>query len=275
MRGIIGVAYHKNYFSYKNSFFCPIYVGASLSKKKLDYLRDDTGNNISNKNKNFCELTGIYWMWKNLNMDFYGMMHYRRYLFFKNYGWIKECFENLIRKSFYVNRLANKFLNKDLYQTVSSNKVFIEDKLECFSRQLPKLMENNDIILPKKIKLETSIYEHYKKIHIIEHFDLLLEIIKKDYECLYKYFEQGIKKSNYMYSANMFVMKKIFFFEYCEFLFDVLFKLENQIEIPKDEYQARVFGFLSERLMLPFINYLKNEKNVRIKELNVLFCDLD
>ena len=136
-------------------------------------------------------------------------------------------------------------------------------------------MEKNDVILPKKIKLETSVYKHYKKFHIIKHLDLLMEVIKEDYSYLYKYVEKYIKKSRYMYSTNMFIMKKEIFFEYCEFLFDVLFKLESKIMIPNDVYQTRVFGFLSERLMLPFINYLKYEKKIKIKELHVLFCDLN
>jgi exopolysaccharide biosynthesis protein len=276
MKGIIGVAYHKNYcFSYQDSFFYPLHVGASLSKENLNYLKDNEGENISSKNKNFCELTGIYWMWKNVKADFYGMMHYRRYLILKNDKWIEKNFNKFIGRSFYINRLINIFFYTDLFQTISSDKLFIQKELKYFSEHLSELMEKNDVILPKKIKLETSVYKHYKKFHIIKHLDLLMEVIKEDYSYLYKYVEKYIKKSRYMYSTNMFIMKKEIFFEYCEFLFDVLFKLESKIMIPNDVYQTRVFGFLSERLMLPFINYLKYEKKIKIKELHVLFCDLN
>ncbi|ASQ48104.1 hypothetical protein BCB68_03470 [Leptotrichia sp. oral taxon 498] len=53
----------------------------------------------------------------------------------------------------------------------------------------------------------------------------------------------------------------------------MLFKLEKKIKIPLDTYQKRVFGFLSERMMLPFIEYLKDKKNVRVKEGIVLYLN--
>ena len=79
-KGFIGVAFHKKFFSYKDDIIVPIHVGSKKSKENLEYLKDSLGDNISEKNKNFCELTGIYWMWKNVDANFYGMMHYRRYI---------------------------------------------------------------------------------------------------------------------------------------------------------------------------------------------------
>ena len=68
----------------------------------------------------------------------------------------------------------------------------------------------------------------------------------------------------YNFTKNIFIMKKKYFYEYSEFIFNILFKLEKEIEIPLDSYQRRVFGFLSERMMLPFIEYLKDKKNIKI-----------
>lgn len=68
----------------KNDIYMPIHVGKSLSNEDLGYQGDDTGDNISYKNKNYCELTGLYWAWKNLDCEYVGLAHYRRYFDIKD-----------------------------------------------------------------------------------------------------------------------------------------------------------------------------------------------
>ena len=68
----------------------------------------------------------------------------------------------------------------------------------------------------------------------------------------------------------MLICKKDRFDNYCKWLFDILFELEKRIEISSDSYQARVFGFLSERLMLLYVA----TNNLRVKEMNVTKLDL-
>lgn len=77
----IFVMAHKPYEMPKDSIYQPVLVGAALRSgiEGVDgYIRDDQGDNISEKNKTYCELTGLYWIWKNCDMDFYGLVHYRR-----------------------------------------------------------------------------------------------------------------------------------------------------------------------------------------------------
>lgn len=59
--------------------YIPLQVG-SAGKESLGYLTDDDGCNISQKNENYCELTGMYWIWKNCPGDIVGLCHYRRFL---------------------------------------------------------------------------------------------------------------------------------------------------------------------------------------------------
>ena len=74
----IFIATHKKFINRTNSSYIPLYVGKS-NKEDLQYLGDDTGDNISSKNANYCELTGLYWMWKNIEVEYIGLCHYRRY----------------------------------------------------------------------------------------------------------------------------------------------------------------------------------------------------
>lgn len=63
----------------RDSIYMPLHVGKALSHEDFGFQGDDTGDNISRKNKNFCELTGLYWAWKNLDCKYIGLCHYRRY----------------------------------------------------------------------------------------------------------------------------------------------------------------------------------------------------
>ena len=77
------VAAHKKYWMPDDDVYLPIHVGRE-GKADIGYLGDNTGDNISAKNANYCELTGLYWAWKNLKCDYIGLCHYRRYFAGKN-----------------------------------------------------------------------------------------------------------------------------------------------------------------------------------------------
>lgn len=78
------VATHKLYWMPTDSVYIPIQVG-KVGKANLGYLTDDTGDNISAKNVHYCELTGVYWAWKNLKCDYIGLCHYRLYFGYDKY----------------------------------------------------------------------------------------------------------------------------------------------------------------------------------------------
>ena len=68
----------------------PIQAGADLTDIRVADILDNRGENISLKNKQFCELTAWYWVWKNVNTDYVGICHYRRHFDLK-----KEQLESL------------------------------------------------------------------------------------------------------------------------------------------------------------------------------------
>lgn len=130
--------------------YVPVQVG---NAEDLNYLRDNTGDNISERNANYCELTGIYWVWKNYqSFNNAGICHYRRY-FVKNNKLLTEKYINkvldsydiILPKKFYFKRNVweNYFLNgqgkeKDLVTT----KKVIQEKY-------PEYIEDFDYVMSK------------------------------------------------------------------------------------------------------------------------------
>lgn len=74
----IYVMTHKKIEPIENDIYIPLHVGRH-GKESLGYIGDDTGESISEKNSNYCELTGLYWLWKNVDCDIIGVCHYRRF----------------------------------------------------------------------------------------------------------------------------------------------------------------------------------------------------
>ena len=84
------VAMHKAYSLPGEDIYAPIQVGGVRIPGMENALRDDTGENISAKNKFYCEMTALYWAWKNLDADCIGLVHYRRYFAGKRFALRKE-----------------------------------------------------------------------------------------------------------------------------------------------------------------------------------------
>ncbi len=231
MNSKILVATHKPYNFPISDLYTPLHVGKALSKDDFGYLGDDRGESISEKNRNFCELTALYWAWKNnyfKNDSYCGLVHYRRYF-------------------------SGSF-------TFDGFSILSEHEIE-------KSLALHDIILPKKRKyyIET-IKNHYGHAHNIKDLDLIKNILTEKHSDYVASFDILMKQRE-LYLFNMFVMKKDLFDTYMEWLFDILFELEKRIDISGyDQYQSRIFGFMAERLFNVWI--LKNE--LKIEELNIV-----
>ena len=92
------VAAHKKYRMPADQCYLPLHVGKK-GKADLGYQGDDVGDNISEKNPYYCELTGLYWAWKNLDADYIGLAHYRRHFanrIRKMMFWKKDPFDAVL-----------------------------------------------------------------------------------------------------------------------------------------------------------------------------------
>ena len=228
------VATHKSYQMPEDEVYFPIHVGADSNKNETPYTKDNTGDNISIKNPNFCELTGLYWVWKNLKNDYIGLVHYRRHLTMskKKYKTEEEKFKNVLK-----------------------------------GKEIDELLNTTDIILPKKRKYYIeNLYDHYKHTMYIEPLDITRDIIKEKYPDYLNEFDKLHKRTS-AHMFNMFVMKKEILDEYCAWLFDILFELEKRVDNSKyDAFHGRFYGRVSELLFDVWLN----KNNLTYKEINLL-----
>lgn len=227
------VVSHKKFKCPQNNIYKAILVG-NKDFEFPDSFRDDTNINIAHKNSNYCELTALYWIWKNISSDILGICHYRRY-FSKSKCSKEEKF----------------FLNE-------------EDILGAFKEY--------DIIMPEPNRWSVSVSEMYynygegKK----KDLDLLREIIKET-EIQYLDDFDKIMSSNSASYRNMFITKQNLFNEYCEWLFSILENLEKRVDLTGyTKEEARIYGYLSEILLNVWVRH----HNLKIKYYPIMLTDV-
>lgn len=208
---VIIVATHKRYQMPDSPMYLPVHVGAE-GKADLGYVKDNTGDNISAKNPNYCELTGLYWMWKNVQADYVGLAHYRRHFAGKR--------------------------NKDKWKRIANE------------ADVKSILASTDVILPHKRNyyIETT-YNQYAHAHHAIDLDTTRTILEEKYPDYTQTFDKCMQRTD-GHKFNMFIMKKEIADAYCTWLFGVLFELEKRLDITEySTNDARVFGFVAERLM--------------------------
>lgn len=238
------VCCHKDDIYKSSNIYIPIHVGKALSEKEFGIIGDNTGDNISTKNDCYCELTGMYWAWKNLKeADYIGLCHYRRYFDFNHVG------RRLFPLSTIKTELFNK-LNLDI------------------SPKAEKWLKNNGCIIAKANHLHTSLYTHYCEEHYSTDFRILGDIIRETLPN--KYFQSFIDtqiKSNRFSPYNMFIMNWETFDKYCSWLFPILKKVEKQTNITNySSFQKRIYGYIAERLL----NLYVNAEQLKVMQIPVL-----
>ena len=205
------VAAHKPYAMPADPMYLPLQVGAE-GKESIGFATDNTGEHISEKNPTFCELTGLYWAWKNLEADYVGLCHYRRHFGGKGKG---EPLERVLTEA-----------------------------------EAQRLLEGKDGILPKKRQyyIET-LYSHYAHTCHVEPLDLAGEILREKYPAYLPAFDR-LKRRRGAHMFNMMILRKDHLDAYCTWLFDLLFELERRVDAGEyDAFHARFFGRVSELML--------------------------
>lgn len=250
--------------------FQSIHVGKALSTDDIGIIGDNSGENISHKNKSYCELTALFWAWKNIDAKFYGLMHYRRFFSVKKHFWQNYLLDyKLLSKKVRLRKFTFHRIIK-----IKTKKDFIQEVNELYS-SIPSLLEQYDFILPRKVKLgRSNMIQNYASYHNLDDWKKIEGIIKKKYPEMASFVDYAYCLDEF-YAYNMFICSKKYFNQYMEWLFDILFDVEQDITLTDySTYQARVFGFLSERMFNIYIQYLKDAKHIKFIELDIIHIAL-
>ena len=216
---VIAVASHKAYRMPEDSCYLPLHVGAALHPElDFGFQRDSEGDNISEKNPYCCELTGLYWLWKNVEADYKGLVHYRRLL-----G-------------------APGRSGKDPY-----------DRVVTGGELLPLLQKHGIVLAKRRNYYIETVYDHYAHTFDATQFDTCREVLKERCPEYVSAWDR-LMNSRGAHIFNMFVMRSDLLDAYCSWLFPILSDLEERIGFEgMDAFQSRWPGRVSERLLDPWL----------------------
>ena len=258
------VATHKAFEMPEDKMYIPLHVGAegkvdgAGNPLNLGFQKDNTGDNISERNAQFCELTGLYWAWKNLNADYIGLVHYRRHF---------------------------KGINKKHKKTTNSTGKSLFENVLTFNQIKPYLGDKK-VIVPKKRRyyIET-LEQHYAHNHFIEELNTAKEIMLEKYPEYAEAYEKALGRT-WGYMFNMMILRKDLLDEYCTWLFDILFEMIDRLDKrnQEDNYAGRTLssfenrfpGRVSERIFNVWLEYQIQVGRIKpdeIKEIPFMYME--
>jgi len=235
------VATHKKAKIPNDKLYMPLFVGAAnkleeaKEMEKIGYSRDDIGDNISNLNNIFGTQTALYWLWKNTNFDYTGLVHYRRYFVLK------------------------KEKNKDMV-----------DMAIKYNEIVPLLSQYKIFVPKKRYYIIETLKSHYAHAHGIEQLNILEDVIREKYaEYLNIYHKVMNRRWGYMF--NLMILKRKFLEDYCSWLFDILFEVNDRIDKSNmSDFDKRFGGRISERLFDVWLEYQIENNKIKKSEIKEL-----
>ncbi len=233
----------------ESGLYVPVRCGAALDTRKGVAMQgDDTGENISSRKRQYSELTVQYWAWKNARADYYGLCHYRRYFSFSD-------------KTMHVDD-QNTVNFRSMDACIRRAKLLDE---EC---ALIKILPH-DIVLTSPFDVRVhrceSLYEQFDRSQQgleRRHLETAAALVKRMHPDYAQSMDEYLN-GTLLYPCCMFIMKREYFERYCEWLFPVLFALEEQA----GDWPERIVGHVAERLLGAFVTEMKKRENCRIQTL--------
>lgn len=254
------VCYHKPDHLFRNSVLRPIRLGRApaLEKGPEDELLaalpgDDTGENISALNPMFCEMTALYWAWKNYaqigNPEYCGLMHYRRLLDFASRSSL-----GVIHVDGPERVHPNSIAPRTIYEVVPRYDI-------CVKAPIGILQE-----LEGGGERAYTVLEQYRETHGDGYLERAFELAAE------KYPDYAPDIADYAgslahYLCNIAVMRKEIFFEYAEWMFSILLPLHAGIDYARPGQDVRAVSYISERLTGLYLTRQRRLRRLRIKHI--------
>lgn len=255
------VCYHKPDKLFTNKILVPIHAGRALAKKaaendKQKYLDlewldsrmigDDIGDNISELNPKLSEMTAFYWAWRNYKMlgnpDYFGLMHYRRFL--------------------------------DFSGSLSSNEIALTPELiknALREETIQNVVLQYDICINERIHYNKNVFAHYAGCHNGRDLSAAAELAYKLYPDYREALDMYLGGHEH-FICNLCVMRRDIFMDYAQWMFSILLPLDQFINYTGyDEYQTRALAFISERLTGVYITRMMLEGKLKILELPCMY----
>lgn len=247
----IFVTTHKDVNVFWGNVLEPVQVGVTHPRKRLRWaLQDDAGENISDLNATYCELTTQYWAWKNVyDAEYVGFCHYRRYFDFSGEEHDENSYGEVMDQRIDWGSQARYGLDDaSIIKAVQGC-----DVVTTRVRDLRKFPEGF-----------STVREQYAAAAYLDVADLnrVMDLVCQ----MYPEYAQDVEAylaEPYTCFCNMFVMRYEFFDRYCEWLFPVLERFVDDWDTSYLSHERlRTPGHLAERLLNVF---LKHEQRVRPK----------
>ncbi len=218
-----------------NAAYFNIQCGRDDTKLILDMPGDNTGDNISARNRYWSEITALYWAWKNLEKTKYvGLCSYRRFFNFRN-------------PQLTPIRIIDEKSNSEIG--------------DIEFPEFDDIFSNHDVIIPKQYLYAYPIRKVCSMNYRDDDFELLEKLVHElspEYDEAYR---AVFYATNKMIGHNMFIMSWENFNSYCRWVFLILFELEKIIEPANYPIkQVRVFGYMHELLLGVYIEKNKLRK---------------
>ncbi len=233
----IFVSTHKDVALFDSEILQPVQVGSSKARNHFSWaLRDDAGENISDLNPMYCELTTQYWAWKNVDSDYIGFCHYRRYFDFSDTQHEENIYGEVMDDFVDDFAAAEYNLRDEAIESLVSRCDVITTTMEDVRKYSGK---------------NATMRSHYDAADrlYVEDLDKVMGIVVERHP----EYEQDVfdfLNGSTARFCNMFIMRRDIFRDYCAWLFPILEEFVNATDMSRYSKEGlRTPGHLSERLL--------------------------